>query len=71
MLAQTAYSRAMNEHANAAPADWLAALDESDADLAAGRIVSGESVMRELHASLARLEAMVEADGRESTPAPR
>ena len=31
-----------------AHADWLEALAESDADLAAGRIVSGEAVLRDL-----------------------
>jgi predicted transcriptional regulator len=58
----------MEDHINAAPADWLAALDESDADMAAGRIVSGESVMQELYASLARLEAKAKADTQPSAP---
>lgn len=40
-----------------APAGWLEALAESDDDLAAGRIVSGDVVMRDLRDSLARLEA--------------
>jgi DNA recombination-dependent growth factor C len=40
-----------------APAGRLEALAESDADLAAGRIVPGDVVMRELRDSLARLEA--------------
>jgi hypothetical protein len=40
-----------------APAGWLDILAESEADLAAGRIVSGEEVMRDLRDSLARLEA--------------
>ena len=40
-----------------APPDWLEALAESEADLAAGRIVSGELVLRELRDSLARLES--------------
>ena len=39
------------------PAEWLEALAESDADLAAGRIVSGVEVLRDLQESLARLEA--------------
>lgn len=42
---------------SATPAEWLEALAESEADLAAGRIVPGEEVMRELRESLARLEA--------------
>ena len=40
-----------------ASAVWLEALAESEADLAAGRVVPGELVMRELRDSLARLEA--------------
>ncbi len=40
-----------------APAGWLEALAEGDADLAAGRIVPGEVVLRDLKESLARLEA--------------
>ena len=39
------------------PAGWLDALDESDADLAAGRIVPAAFVHAELRASIARLEA--------------
>jgi hypothetical protein len=49
------------------PADWeppmpteaelLAALEESEADLAAGRIVPGELVRQRLLDSIARLEA--------------
>ncbi len=39
------------------PAGWLDAMDESDADLAAGRIVSAGIVHTELRASIARLEA--------------
>lgn len=41
----------------AAPAEWLEALARSEADLAAGRIVPGEVVHRELQDSIARLEA--------------
>jgi hypothetical protein len=40
-----------------APAGWLEALAESDADLAAGRIVPGDVVLRNLKDGLARLEA--------------
>ncbi len=39
------------------PAGWLEALAESEADLAAGRIVAGDDVMRDLRDSLARLDA--------------
>jgi hypothetical protein len=61
----------MDDHTNPVPAEWLEALEESDADIAAGRIVSGEAVIRELYASLARLEAAAEADTQPSAPAPR
>jgi hypothetical protein len=44
-----------------APAGWLEALAESEADLAAGRIVPGDEVMRDLTESLARLEARAAA----------
>jgi hypothetical protein len=71
MLFRKAYSVCMDEHTNLIPADWLAVLDESDADMAAGRIVSGESVIRDLYASLARLEAAAEADMQPSAPASR
>jgi hypothetical protein len=71
MAARKAYARFMDEPTSPVPADWLAALDESDADVAAGRIVSGESVMRDLYASLARLEAAAEPDTRPSAPAAR
>jgi hypothetical protein len=40
-----------------APEGWLEALAESEAQLAAGQIVSGYEIMRELHESIARLEA--------------
>ncbi len=43
-------------HASAR-AEWLEILAESDADIAAGRIVPGDVVMRELRDCLARLEA--------------
>lgn len=38
------------------PDGWFAVLAESEADIAAGRIVPGEEVMRDLRESLARLE---------------
>jgi hypothetical protein len=40
-----------------APASWLEALAKSEAQLAAGEIVSGEEVMRELDECIVRLEA--------------
>jgi hypothetical protein len=39
-----------------APTGWLEALAESEAQLAAGQIVDGEEVMRELDECIARLE---------------
>ncbi|MBW4092001.1 MAG: hypothetical protein HIU82_12975 [Proteobacteria bacterium] len=51
----------------AAPAEWLEALARSEADLAAGRIVSGEAVHRELQDSIARLEANAATRQREAT----
>lgn len=45
------------------PAGWLEAMDESDVDLAAGRIVSAGAVHAELRASIARLgAAQLDAD---------
>lgn len=43
-------------HAPPAPAGWLEVLDESEADLAAGRIVPGEVVIQDLRDAIARLE---------------
>ena len=40
-----------------APAKWVEALAESEAQLAAGQIVDGADVMRELEERIARLEA--------------
>jgi hypothetical protein len=37
-----------------APAGWLEALARSEAQLAAGQLVPGEEIMRELHESIAR-----------------
>ena len=51
----------------AAPAEWPEALARSEADLAAGRIVPGEAVHRELQDSIARLEAKVAVRQREAT----
>ena len=45
----------------AAPAEWLEALAESEADLAAGRTIPAEEIMRDLRESLARLEAKAAA----------
>jgi hypothetical protein len=48
-------------HHAEARAGWLEVLAESDADLAAGRVVAGDVVMRDLHDCLARLEAKAAA----------
>jgi DNA recombination-dependent growth factor C len=40
-----------------APAEWLEVLAESDADIAAGRIVPSEVVQQMFRDSIARLEA--------------
>ena len=45
-----------------APDGWLEALAESEADLAAGRIVPGETVRRGIRDAIARLEAKQAAD---------
>jgi hypothetical protein len=61
-----AYSRYMADTPTPAsvPAGWLEALAESEADLAAGRIVPGEEVMRDLQDSLDRLKARAAAKTR-------
>jgi len=43
------------------PPAWLDILGESEAELAAGLVVSGETVMRELREAIARLEAKRDA----------
>jgi hypothetical protein len=43
------------------PPGWLEILEESEAELASGLVVSGEEVMRELHEAIARLEAKGQA----------
>ncbi len=58
----SAYSSLMDENVPTVPTEWLEALAESDADLAAGRIVRGEVVLRDLKDSLARLEAKAAVD---------
>jgi hypothetical protein len=47
----------MDDMLNPVPAGWLEALAESEADLAAGRVVPGDLIMRDLRDSLAQLEA--------------
>jgi hypothetical protein len=45
----------------AAPPEWVEVLAESEADLAAGRIVSGDVVMRDLGDAIARLKSKPDA----------
>ena len=51
----------------AVPAGWLEALARSEAQLAAGEIVTGDDIMRELHESVARLEAKRAAERHRGT----
>jgi hypothetical protein len=68
---RNAYDLPMDDYPHPDPADWLEVLIESEADIAAGRIVSGASVMRDLYASLARLEAKASSDPQPMAPAQR
>jgi len=56
---QSAYSLPVDDTPtpSIAPAEWLEALAESEADVAAGRIVPGEVVRQMFRDSIARLEA--------------
>ncbi len=44
------------------PAGWIEALERSEAQLAAGQIVDGATVMRELHECVASMEATPSPD---------
>ena len=44
------------------PAGWLEAIEESDADLAAGRTVPLSVVQADLRATIARMEAKLAAE---------
>jgi predicted transcriptional regulator len=55
-------------HHASVPAGWLEAIAEGEADLAAGRIVPGDEIMRELRESLARLEAVADEPSPPETP---
>ena len=39
------------------PPHWIEALDRAEADLAAGRLIDGETVHRKLREAIARMEA--------------
>jgi hypothetical protein len=56
----------MDTVADNIPPGWLEILEESEAELAAGQIVSGEAVHRELRESIARLEAKAATRRREA-----
>jgi hypothetical protein len=69
--AGNAYSLSMVEttHCTEVPAEWLEALAESEAQLAAGQTVPRDEIMRELHESIARLEAnRLDKPRRRATP---
>lgn len=51
------YSHAMSDPTNHRPTDWLADLEISEAQLAAGQTVGIEPALQRLRASIARLEA--------------
>jgi hypothetical protein len=51
-----AYDGGMDKVTDPVLAEWLAVLDESEADIAAGRVVSADLVLSDLEAGLTRLE---------------
>jgi hypothetical protein len=53
-----------------APACWLDALDQSQAELAAGETVSSADVLRDLHEGIARIEAKILARPTRETARP-
>ena len=52
-----AYNHCMSDPTKRPISDWLADLEISEAQAAAGDFVSGEEVLADLQASIARLEA--------------
>jgi hypothetical protein len=60
-----------NPHQIEAPAGWLQALAESEAELAAGLTVPGEAVRQRVCDAIARLEAKRAADGPQHDAPPR
>ena len=56
----------MDDIADNTPPGWLEILEESDADIAAGRTVSSETVHRLLRESIAQLEAQAAERQREA-----
>jgi hypothetical protein len=57
----------MNEPISPPPADWLREIAESEAQLAAGEIVSGDAVLQELRDDIAQLEAKLSRNRQRST----
>lgn len=54
------------------PAGWLESLERSEAQLAAGQVVSGAAVRQRLRDSIARMEARLEPEHTtEAGPSPR
>lgn len=67
-----AYLACMNDAPHrtdaATAAEWAAILAESEAELAAGLVVSGEEIMRELRESVARMEGKQAAEQTNAPP---
>jgi hypothetical protein len=61
----------MDKTAPDAPASWLEILAESEAQIAAGQVVSGDVVRQRLRDSIARLEAKQTAKPRPGKTARR
>jgi hypothetical protein len=53
------------------PKSWVDALDRAEEDVAAGRVVDGPEIHRELRAAIERIEAREGADKKPRTPAVR
>ena len=51
--------------------DWIAALDESEADIAAGNLVPGDVVHRAIQERIDQLEAALSDNRRQKKAAPR
>lgn len=70
--ARTAYLYCMNDTPHrtdaAIAAEWAAILAESEAELAAGLVVSGDEIMRELRECVARMEGKPGAEQANAQP---
>ena len=56
------YDRRMTNVKDDAPLGWLDVLAESEADLAAGQIIPGDLIIRDLQGGLERLKAKAAAE---------